>query len=154
MKSIKSLSRFSLLVTVVLYLSVAQAEPTSYGSLPNRIKTYSTPLAFDSMMMQKIKPIAEFAASLRNRSGVLLKFKERKHLLKEQLQAIRQSPDKTKNQKTLLTILAILAFIGIFAILYVIGYNGGAGLWPVVGLGIAIFLLLFFLKRIRRSGKK
>jgi len=114
---------------------------------------FSTVLPTDTITTRNIKPIAEFKASLRDANGVLLKFKERKHLLKKQLQAIRQSPDKTKKEKVLLTILAVLAFVGVVSILGIIGYNGGAGLWPGAGLLISIFLLVFIIKRIWKKRK-
>jgi len=95
-----------------------------------------------------VKSIFEFAASLKDVNGKSLKLSEKKKLFREQIRAIKNAGNKTKNEKILLTILTVLAFIGAVAILGNIAYNGGAGLWPGVGLLVCIFLLVFFLKRI------
>ncbi len=153
MKSTPCLSRFLLLATVFFYLSPLRVKAISSAPLPNQLNVFSSVLKPDTLTAPKVKSITEFTASLKDANGVFLKLKVRRQLLKEQLHAIRQSPDKTKNQKVLLTILAVLAFIGVVSILWVIGYNGGAGLWPVVGLLVSIFLLVIVIKRIWKKRK-
>ena len=153
MKVTRILGRFILLAGVFLYISTSCANAISIVGHRAPVKINSGTLPRDSVSFGNLKSVAAFAVSLRDANGGLLKFKQRKQLLKKQLSAIRQSPDKTKNQKVLLTILAILAFLGIVAVLAIIAYNGLAGLWPVVGLAISIALLVFVLKRIWRKSR-
>jgi len=150
MKQNYSLLRIVVLSFCIFYLPDAKAEKLVCLS----VTPHSTMVAYtppSDSTTRSYKSIADFAASLKDKKGESLQFRAKVKLLREQLRAIRQAKEETKSNRTLLTILTILAFLGVVVILGVIGYSGGAGLWPFVGLLVSIFLLIFFLKRIRRK---
>jgi len=130
----------------VLFLSLCFS--LSSGSL------YSALMIPSDSSTAMYKSFSEFAAPLKNKNGKDLGFTKRIALLRHQLKAIKNSNNQSKNKKIILTVLTVLVFIGVIAILANLGYHGGAGLWPGVGLVISIFFLVFFLKRIWRKKRK
>lgn len=140
MKSLLGITLHLLLTLILVGISFFRSE-ASLGILPSDTAT------------KNIKTVSQFSASLKNAQGRPLSFNQKKLLLKKQLRSIKQSVELNKKQKVLLTILTIAVFLGLVAIWAIITYNGMAGLWPLVGLGVSIYLLVFFLKRIWRKNK-
>lgn len=105
------------------------------------------------------KPISEFSASMKDRDGNQLKWKERKKLLKEQVRGIKKSNDLTKGQKTFLTILSVIIALGLLMLLAAaacsLSCNGSDFAAVALGLGgVALIIFLFTLAMRGIHGKK
>lgn len=105
------------------------------------------------------KSIAAFSASMKDKNGNLLKWKERKKLLKEQVKAIRNSNEPSDGGKVALIILSVLIallLIGLIASLACSISCGGSEVFAVIvavgGTGLVIFLLIRVIRSI--LGKK
>ena len=105
------------------------------------------------------KSIKDFTSSMKDENGNLLKWKERKKLLKTQLKAIRKADDMAKGEKAALIILSVIVAIGLLALvgsaactLSCNGSNAAAILVAIGGSALVVWLLIFVIGRI--NGKK
>jgi hypothetical protein len=121
----------------------------------------STPLAVTDSSLKTVKPIAAFVNSLKDENGKLLKWKERKKLLKEQVRAIKNSGEMSKGEKTLLIILCVVVALGLLFLVAGLACNlscsGSDGAALLVGLGgsaLIIFLAIIAIKAITGKRKK
>ena len=106
------------------------------------------------------KSIREFSASVKDKDGNLLKWKERKKLLKEQVRSIKKADNLSKGDKAGLIVLAVIVAIGLAALVGALACelscNGSEGAALLVGIGgtaLIIFLLLITIRSIKK-GKK
>jgi len=105
------------------------------------------------------KSISDFYSSLKDKHGNMLKWKERKKLLKEQVRSIKKDTDLSKGSKTLFIILSVIAAIGLVylvaALSCSLSCNGSDAAAAIVGVGgtaLIIFLLVLTIRAI--TGKK
>jgi hypothetical protein len=105
------------------------------------------------------KSIKDFYASLKDKDGNLLKWRERKKLLKEQVRSIKKDNDLSQGSKTLLIILSALVAAGLFILVAglscSLSCNGSDAAAVLVGIGgtaLIIFLLILVIRAI--MGKK
>ena len=106
--------------------------------------------------------ISAFSASLKDENGKLLKWKERKQLLKEQVKAIKKSGTKSDGGKALLIILSVLVAMGliygILALACSLSCGGSDILAVIVALGgtaLIVWLLFVVIRKITgKKGKK
>lgn len=94
------------------------------------------------------KSIKDFSASMKDKDGKQLKWKERKQLLKKQIKEIKNSNDLTKSEKVLITFLSILVALGLIYLIASLACNiscsGNEALAVLVLLlGIAAIVILF-----------
>ena len=134
----------------------------------NPLKNYSgiyaavstaTSLPRDSTI-KSYKKIPDFNASLKDNAGKLLKWKERKKILKEQLKGIRKSGDLSKGEKAALTIVSILLALGLLYVVAALACglacNGAdAAAWIVLigGTAVVALLLVIAMKAIYSNRK-
>jgi len=107
------------------------------------------------------KSINAFSASMKDANGRTLSWKERKKLLKVQINAIKASNDLTDGQKTGLIILsvliALLLFYGVAALACSASCGGSDALAVVIlvaGSALIIFLLIMAIRKILGKPKK
>jgi hypothetical protein len=107
------------------------------------------------------KSFDEFRTSMKNKEGKLLKWKERKKLLKSQVSAIKKAPELSKEMKFLLTLLCILAANALIYLALGLGCSlacsGAPGLGLLVmygGLTGIIFLFIWAYRAIWGKKKK
>jgi hypothetical protein len=150
-----TLSTFAL----VLYLGNHPGQLFNYtGNLKAAIPSESIlPVTKDP---GKYKSIQSFYSSVRDASGKLLNWKERRVLLKAQLKAIRHS-DTSKGTRIMLTILSILAagalLYGVLALSCALSCDGSVAGALIVGIGgtaLVIFLLVLALRGINGHHRK
>lgn len=130
----------------------------------------SSPFSYASNTMTKIVPgdssltsyksIREFSASIRDKEGKLLKWKERKNLLKEQVRSIKKADTLSEGGKAGLIVLSVLVAIGLLALVAGLACNlscnGSEGAAALVGIGgtaLIIFLLFLVIKGIKKNRK-
>lgn len=128
-----------------------------YSSLGATIEM-NTSLPKDSLS-KGYKKISEFSASLKDKDGNQLKWKERKKLLKEQIKGIKKSNDLSKGNKPLLIILSVIVALGLLTLVASLACdlscNGSDFLAAVVGLGGTALIIILFLAVLRSiQGKK
>jgi hypothetical protein len=106
------------------------------------------------------KSIREFSASIRDKEGKLLKWKERKNLLKEQVRSIKKADTLSEGGKAGLIVLSVLVAIGLLALVAGLACNlscnGSEGAAALVGIGgtaLIIFLLFLVIKGIKKNRK-
>lgn len=131
-----------------------------YNSPFNAANATSFSMPKDSSV-KSYKPIADFIASIKDANGNTLKWKERKLLLKEQIKAIKKSPELSKGNKALLIILSVIAallLIGLVASLACSLSCAGSEVAAVIlGLGgtaLIIWLLVVMIRKISRKKVK
>jgi len=141
-----------------------------FGNHPRQLFNYTPPFA--SVMaatsslpkdssLKIYKPISNFAASMKDENGKLLKWKERKKLLREQVRAIKHSGGLSNKGKAALIILSVIVAMGLIAL---IGYLScsiacaGSGALAIVvlagGTALVILLLIHVVRRIMGKRKK
>ena len=123
-----------------------------------RASSFSLPADSNS---KKYKSIEAFKTSMKDADGNLLKWKERKKLLKEQVKAIKKSSDTNDGGKVVLIILSVLVAAGL---LYLIaaascslscsGADGAAILVGVGGTAAVVLLTILVIRSILRKSKK
>ncbi len=121
----------------------------------------STPLNPGDSLQRSYKPIHAFAASMKGEDGKLLKWKERKKLLKEQIKTIKKTEGLSRNSQTGLIILSVIVALGL---LYLVGAlacslscNGSEAAAVIVGVGgaaLVIFLLILVIRNLTGKKKK
>ena len=131
------------------YFPFLQAATNAKSSLPgdSTVKNY--------------KSFLNFSASMKNEEGKMLKWKERKKLLKEQVKGIKRSTEHSKGEKTALIILSVLVALGLIylvtALACNLSCNGAEGAAILVGIGgtaVVIFLLVLAIRGITGKKKK
>lgn len=107
------------------------------------------------------KSIKDFSASMKDKDGKMLKWKERKKLLKQQVRAIKKAPGTSQVEKAMLVFLACLAAIGLLylvaALACSLSCNGSEVAAFFVGIGgtaLVIFLLILLIRGIYGKKKK
>ncbi len=129
------------------YFPAAHASVTTSHSLPkdSSAKAY--------------KPVREFSAAMKDENGKLLKWKERKKLLKEQVRAIKKSTDMSNGGKAALIVLSVLVALGLVLLVASLacelscsGSEAAAVLVGIGGTALIIFLLVITIRGI--LGKK
>lgn len=145
---------------MVVFLSNQPKLTFGSFSIAAPVTASSSSLPGDSSM-KTYKPIKAFSASMKDGNGKLLKWKERKKLLKEQIRAIKHSAEPSSGGKTALIIVSVLVALGLIALLgalsCTISCNGSAGLAILVfvlGTGLVIFLLLRIISGLTGKRKK
>lgn len=105
--------------------------------------------------------LKEFSGMIKDKQGQLLKWKERKKLLKEQTKAIRHSDNLSKGEKIFLIIVSVFIAVGLTllmaALVCTLACNGSAALAVLVlvgGAALIAFLLSFSIKKIAGKRKK
>jgi uncharacterized membrane protein YiaA len=106
------------------------------------------------------KSIREFSASIKDKDGNMLKWKERKKLLKEQVRSIKRADNLSKGDKAGLIFLAVIVALGLSllvgALACQISCGGSEGAALLVGIGgtaLIIYLLIITIRSIK-NGKK
>ena len=110
---------------------------------------------------KKYLPVKEFSEKMYTADGKMLKWKERKKLLKQQIKAIRQASEPSKADKTLLIILSVLAALGLLLLVTSLAcnlscnwHNAAAVLVGAAGTGLVIFLFILAIRAINGKNKK
>lgn len=126
--------------------------------------TRSIPVSTADSTLKPYKSIAAFSASMKNENGKLLKWNERRKLLKEQIRGIKKANDISKGGKAALMILCSLIAAGLLLLIVAwscdlscSGSDGAALLVGVGGTAAVIFLLLLAVRLIYgriKKGKK
>ncbi|MBL7723344.1 MAG: hypothetical protein JNK27_04305 [Chitinophagaceae bacterium] len=99
------------------------------------------------------KPVWKFSASMKDENGKMLKWKERKKLLKEQIRGIKKSNELSNGGKVALTILAVLAALGLLYLVASLACNlscsGSDAAAVIVGLGGGALVIVLLVVAIR-----
>ncbi len=138
------------------------------GNHPDRILNYPRPFGAASASslilpadstIKHYKTINAFYLTLKDKTGKLLPWKERRKLLKEQVRAIRHAHDISEGSKVLLIVLSVAVALGLIYLLAALACslscNGSDFAAVVVGVGgglVVIFLLILAIRAI--LGKK
>jgi hypothetical protein len=145
---------------MVVFLSNKQTLFPGSTSMAAPVTATLSTLPGDSAT-RSYKPIKEFSASMKDGNGKMLRWKERKKMLKEQIRAIKHSNEPSPGGKTALIVLSILIALGLIALLAALSCNiscsGSAGLAilvMVLGTGLVIFLLIRIVQRLTGKRKK
>jgi hypothetical protein len=143
---------------MILYLGNHPEQAFHYRS-PFTSAMASIPVTPGDSVQRSYKPISVFAKSMKGEDGKLLKWKERKKLLKEQVNAIKKSGGMSKKAQTGLIILSVIVALGLLALVGAlacnISCNGSEVAAVIVGVGgaaLVIFLLILVIRKL--SGKK
>ena len=98
---------------------------------------------------------------MKDENGKMLKWKERKKLLKEQIRGIKKTNELSKGEKVALTILAVLAALGLLFLVASLACNlscsGSDAAAVIVGLGggaLVIVLLVVAIRAIYNKKRK
>ncbi len=142
---------------MIIYFSNQPGQLFNYSSPLNAAIPVNTSLPKDSTVKTH-KPIAAFAASLKDETGKKLKWKERKKLLREQVRAIRKS-DMSNGGKVALIILSVFVAIGLLGLILALACDlscsGSEGAAILVGVGGTVLISLLLVLAIRAiTGKK
>jgi hypothetical protein len=104
--------------------------------------------------------ISRFESSLKGPDGKLVRWKERKKLLRAEVKAIRRSDESTSG-KVLLTVLAVLAAVGLLYVVAALacslscdGADAAALLVGIAGTALVIVLLVVLIHAIYRRQRK
>lgn len=107
------------------------------------------------------RSIREFSASIKDKDGNLLKWKERKKLLKEQVHSIKKADNLSKGDKAGLIVLSVVVALGLAllvgALACELSCNGSEGAALLVGIGgtaLIIFLLIITIRAIKKGKKQ
>jgi len=153
-----SLTAISFMMTVIL---ANQPENFFNSNVSNATSLILPSLQPRDSVKQQYKTISDFQASMKDADGKTLKWKERRKLLKVQINAIKAANDLTDGQKTGLIILsvviAVLLFFGVAALACSASCGGSDALAVVIlvaGSALIIFLLIMAIRRILGKSKK
>jgi len=131
---------------------------TSYISV--NAATRNTSALIKDSTLKPYKSIAAFSASMKDENGKMLKWKERKKLLKEQLKGIKKANDISKGGKAALIVLCGLIAIGLLTLVLAwscsLSCNGsdGAAILVAVGGTVAVIFLVILAGRIIYGRKR
>ncbi len=144
-----------------LVLYTANKPETLFQHYENLYAASIEPSIAKDSSAKTYKSLKDFSASLKNADGKLLKWKERKKLLKQQVKAIKHSRDTPKGDKVLLSVLSVLLALGLLylvaALSCSLSCNGSEAAAVIVGIGgagLIIFLLILALRGISGKRKK
>ncbi|HEV7332600.1 MAG TPA: hypothetical protein VGN63_16295 [Flavisolibacter sp.] len=108
--------------------------------------------------VKRHKSVAEFASAMKDSKGRLLQWKERKKILKQQVNEIKKAPAMTSAERTFLTILFVLLAIGlemgVLALSCSLSCSGSEGAALLVGVGgtaLIIFLLVVVIRSLHKK---
>ncbi len=142
---------------LIIFLSNRPDRLFQYSLTPEAYAVTNPSLPTDSSL-KTYKPVDAFAASMKDENGKTLKWKERKKLLKEQINAIKKSDSGPGNNKPLLIILSVVAALGLLSLVASLSCslscNGSEAAALIVGIGgtaLIIFLLVIAIKAIKRK---
>ena len=145
---------------MIVYMANHPDRLFQYGPAINAAVASNSSLPGDSTV-KTYKSIAAFTASMKDEKGNLLKWKERKKLLKEQVKAIKNADEPSKGGKIALIILSVLVAIGLISLIAALACSlscGGSDVAAViVGLGgtaLVIWLLINMIRNINGKKKK
>ena len=143
---------------MIVYLGNHPGRLFQYDTVFNAAIASSPSLPKDSTV-KTYKSLTAFSAAMKDENGKLLKWKERKKLLKEQVRAIKNSTEPSKGGKTGLIILSVLVAIGLIYLVAALacniscgGSDAGAVIVAIGGTALIIWLLLVVIRKI--NGKK
>jgi hypothetical protein len=129
-----------------------------YSSL-NATAVVTKPATLKDSSSKNYKSISDFNKSMEDENGNMLKWKERRKLLKQQVKEIKKANDPSKGEKVLLVILSILVALGLLYLIAAlscsIACSGSEAIALLVAIGGTvgvIFLLIFVIRAI--YGKK
>lgn len=121
----------------------------------------SIPASVKDSSVKGLKLVVAFAKSMKDENGNLLKWKERKKLLYEQIKVIKKSNEMSKGGKTALLILCVLVAIGLITLALSLacnlscnGQDGAAVLVGIGGPALIIFLLVLAIRGIYPGKRK
>lgn len=121
----------------------------------------SIPAVYKDSTGNTFRMLVTFAKSMKDENGKMLKWKERKKLLKTQLSIIKKSTELSAGAKTGLTILCVLVAIGLILLalglacdLSCNGHDGAAVLVSVGGTALVIFLFIVAIRAIYPGKRK
>ena len=108
--------------------------------------------------IRKYKSIPEFAAALKDKNGALLKWAERKKILKQQLRDVKKAPELSGAGRTFLTILFVLLAVGVelgvLSLSCSLSCSGSEGAALIVGIGGTALVIFLAAIAIRSLYKK
>lgn len=143
---------------MILYLGNHRDQVFRYSS-PFGAAMASIPVTPGDSMQRSYKPIHVFAKSMKDEDGKMLKWKERKKLLKEQIRSIKKAEGLSRSGETGLIILSVIVALGLLALVAALACNlscnGSGAAAVIVGVGgaaLVIFLLILVIRKL--SGKK
>jgi hypothetical protein len=120
----------------------------------------SSSLPKDSSL-KTYKSLDVFSASMKDKDGKMLKWKERKKMLKEQVRAIRHSKEPSDGAKVALIVLSVLVALGLLYLVAALSCSiscGGSGVLAgfvlVGGVALVVFLLIVVIRKILGKKKK
>lgn len=130
-----------------------------YSSLNATVIT--DPSMLKDSSSKSYKSISDFNKSMEDENGNLLKWKERKKLLKQQVKEIKKANDLSSGEKTLLVVLSALVAAGLLILvasascsLSCNGSEGAAALVAIGGTAAVIVLLVIVIRAIYGKKKK
>ena len=107
------------------------------------------------------KLVNEFNAAMKDENGKMLKWKERKKMLKEQVKEIKKANNLSNGEKALLVILSVLVAAGLLYLVAALscslscsGSDAAAVLVGLGGIALVIFLLIIAFRAIYGRKKK
>jgi len=127
---------------------------------PVNAATRTTSAIIKDSTLRPYKSVAAFSASMKDENGKLLKWKERKKLLKEQLKGIKSAQDMSNGGKAALIVLCSLVALGLLMLVLAwscdLSCSGSDGAAILVGVGgtVAIVFLLILATRLIYGRKK
>jgi len=154
----------------VILLSAAFCMFVCISNHKNPVETYfqalnavsaSKPTSPKDSTLKNYKSVTAFSASIKDENGKLLKWKERKKLLKEQVKAIKKSKEISDGGKVALIILSVIVALGLVylvaALACSLSCSGSDAAAVIVGIGggaLVIFLLILAIRAITGKKKK
>ena len=142
---------------MVIYIGNHHEPPFSYFTSLRAANISTTSLPGDSSL-KTYKSIEAFKASMKDEDGKLLKWKERKKLLKEQIKGIKKSKTTSDGGKIALIILSSLVAMGLLVLVASaacsLSCNGSDGAAILVGVGGTVAIVLLFLLVLRSINRK
>jgi len=144
-------STFGMIVYVVNHTGPVTFVDNVYSAVSNK-----TSPPEDSM--RKYKSIMEFAAAMKDKNGMLLKWNVRKKILKQQLHDIKKAPELSGTGRTFLTILFLLLAVGlelgVLSLSCSLSCSGSEGAALIVGIGgtaLVIFLAAISIRALQKQ---
>ncbi|TAL43141.1 MAG: hypothetical protein EPN92_10570 [Chitinophagaceae bacterium] len=144
---------------MIVYIGNHIENPFGNYTVANASRTITTSLPGDSTL-KSYKSIGEFSSSLKDKNGKLLKWKERKKILKEQLNEIKKSANISDGGKIALILLSVLVAVGLLYLVAALscniacsGADGAAIIVLIVGAGLVGFLLYRVIRSITKKRK-
>jgi hypothetical protein len=151
-------------ITFTMMMTIANQPENFYNyNSTNATSIINTSFFPRDSVQHSYKSMPDFIASMKDANGKPLKWKERKKLLKVQINALKAADDLTDGQKAGYIVLAVLAaillFFGVAALACSASCGGSEGLAAVImiaGTALIVFLLVMVILKIlgKWKGKK